>query len=163
VVTWSGSLTPLAGIYDPISGLFAPRVDGTGVTTIESIDQNDPTIINLSQAVGTSQAGAAYKFSKPSMSSPAIAGYNPATGKLDIGLDLLANFNPTDNEWVGVPHVIDFAQFAYQMLSLMSQIRNTNAKVPISVQVMSSVIGGLITNADLNGDHFHKTEIAYRT
>lgn len=136
------------------SGIFALRADQTGATTIESIDPNDPTIINLSQAVSTSQPGATYSFEKPSMTSNAIKGFNQAT--------LLTNFNPTNNEVAGVPDVLKFAQSAYQLISLMSQIPSEDQFAPISAQIVHNVIGGNITKAPLNGDSGHKTEVAFR-
>jgi hypothetical protein len=135
------------------SGISPLRADKTGATTIESIDPDGETI-HLSQAVGVSADGSTYSFAKPSMSSPAIAGYNQAT--------ILDNFTPTNNEISTVPNVLQFAQYAYQLLSLMSQIRNTG-NGPISTQILGNVIGGSITNADVNGDAFHHTEVAYRT
>lgn len=136
------------------SGIFALRPDQTGATTIESIDPVDPTIINLSQAVGISQVGATYSFFKPDMTSPAIHGFSEAV--------VLTNFTPTDNEVAGVPDVLKFAQFAYQMVSLMSQIPSEDQFAPISAQILHNVIGGNITKAPLNGDANHKTEVAYR-
>jgi hypothetical protein len=136
------------------SGIFALRPDQTGATTIESIDPNDDTIINLSQAVGMSQAGATYSFFKPSTTSPALQGFDQAA--------LLPNFNPTNHEVAGVPDVLKFSQFAYQLLSLMSQIPSEDQFAPISAQIIHNVIGGNITKAPLNGDAGHKTEVAYR-
>jgi hypothetical protein len=154
----TGSTIPNSppGEFDPKSGIFQLRDDQTGATTIESIDPNDDTIINLSQAVGTSQAGATYSFTAPSMDSPAIVGFNEASP--------LANFKPTDNEWAGVPHVLTFAQNAYQLLSLISQIPSSGASGgPISEQIIGNVIGGAITSEYVNPDHFDQTEDAYRT
>jgi hypothetical protein len=145
------------------SGILPTRAYGTGVTTIESIDSDDQTI-HLSQAVTHGGSGT-YSFSRPTMdpTQHAVVGYDPVTGKLDIGGGLLANFDPKDNEVSGVPDVLEFAQNVYQMLSLMSQIQ-ANAKVPASVQILYNVIGGSVTNADLRGDTaFHHIEVAYRT
>ncbi|MFO0810254.1 MAG: hypothetical protein U0746_16655 [Gemmataceae bacterium] len=134
------------------SGILARRSDGTGVTTIESID-SDGVTIHLSQSVGVSAAGSTYSFAKPTMASPAIVGANEAT--------LLTNFTPTDNEVAGVPNVLKFAQYAYQLLSLMSQVPNSG-NGPISVQVLGNVIGGNIAYASLNPDAFHHSEVAFR-
>lgn len=136
------------------SGIFPLRLDNTGATTIESIDPNDPTIINLSQAVSTSQAGATYSFYKPSMTSAAIHGFDPAT--------VLQSFAPTNLEDKGVPDVLKFAQNAYQLISLMSQIPSEDQYAPISAQIVHNVIGGNITKSALNGDANHKTEVAFR-
>jgi hypothetical protein len=154
LVTGSTATNSPPGDFDPNSGIVQLRADGTGATTIESIDPNDDTIINLSQAVGTSQAGATYSFFKPSMTSPAIQGFNQAT--------LLTNFTPTNNEVAGVPDVLKFSRSAYQLISLMSQIPSEDQFAPISAQIVHNVIGGNITKAPLNGDAGHVTEVAYR-
>src|SRR5262249_8253066 len=86
--------------------------------------------------------------------SPAIAGFDKKF--------LLPNFTPTDKEVAGVPRVKDFAQYAYQLLSLMSQIPSEDEFAPISAQIMHNVIGGNITKAPLNGDAEHKIEVAFR-
>src|SRR5262249_20071278 len=112
---------------------------------------------HLSQAVGVStdpkNYGSTYYFAKPSMDAPAVAGFSQAL--------LLKGFDPGINQPAGVD-ALKFAQYAYQLISLMSQIKDTG-KGPISAQVMGNVIGGNITNAAVNGDDFHHTEVAYRT
>jgi hypothetical protein len=142
-----------------VTGSAGSGMSTTSATTIESIDPDGKTI-HLSQAVGVStdptNYGSTYFFARPTMTSPAIAGFDQA-------VPLPKPLNPSDNKPDGVTDVKKFAQFAYQMLSLMSQIPSTSDDEPISAQVMGNVIGGNITNAALNGDAFHHTEVAYRT
>lgn len=164
LVTGSTIANSPPGQFDPKSGIFQLRADQTGSTTIESIDPKDPTIINLSQAVGTSQAGATYSFFKPSMTSPAVAGANQA--------QILTPFNPVawdpnnpgdqPNAVPGVTDVLAFAQSVYQLVGLMSQIPSEDKFSPISAQIVHNIIGGNITKDPLNGDINHKTEVAFR-
>jgi hypothetical protein len=135
------------------SGIAALRADGTGATTILSIDPDGVTL-HLSQAVGVSAPGSTYTFALPTMSSPGMVGFDQATP--------LAGFNPTDGEIAGVPKILDFAQNVYQLLSLMSQVPDTG-NGPISTQILGNVIGGNIAYETLNPDVFHNTEVAYRT
>ncbi len=135
------------------SGIAALSADGTGATTILSIDADGMTI-HLSQAVGVSQPDSTYSFAAPSMTSAAMAGFDQAT--------LLPGFNPQNNDVAGVPDVLAFAQNAYQLLSLMSQVPDSG-NGPISTQVLGNVIGGNIAFASLNPDVFHHTEVAFRT
>jgi hypothetical protein len=120
-----------------------------GATTIESIDPDHRTI-HLSQAVSLNVTGA-WDFTLPTMTGPAMAGFDPA--------NLLPDFAPADNQVSGVPNALQFAQYAYQLLSLMSQVplENTNP-----VDILHNVIGGNITKNGLNGDANHNTERAYR-
>jgi hypothetical protein len=134
------------------SGIRPLRADGTGATTILSID-SDGTI-HLSQTVGLSTDGATYSFAAPTMSSPAMVGFSEAT--------ILPGFNPRDNEIPGAPKVLDFAQNIYQLLSLMSQVPNSK-NGPISTQVLANVIGGNIRFPVLNPDVTQHTEVAYRS
>ena len=97
---------------------------------------------------GVSSGESTYTIAVPSMNSPAVVGLDQAT--------LLPGFNPTDNEIAGVPDVMDFAQNAYQLLSLMSQVPDSG-NGPISTQVLGNVIGGNIAFASLNPDVFHHT------
>jgi hypothetical protein len=134
------------------SGIFPLRPDGTGATTILSIDPDGT--IHLSQAVGFSAAGNTYSFAAPTMNSPAMVGFKEAT--------LLQGFNPKDNEVPGVAKVLDFAQNVYQLLSLMSQVPDLK-NGPISTQVLANVIGGNIRFPVLNADAFSHTEVAFRS
>src|SRR5262249_24525550 len=64
-----------------------------------------------------------------------------------------------------VPGVVDvkaFAQYAYQLVSLMSQIPSEDKYSPISAQIVHNIIGGNITKDPLNRDAFQKTEVAFR-
>jgi hypothetical protein len=125
-------------------GLFPP-----GVTTILSIDSDNRTI-HLSQKIALNITGK-WSFFKPTMTSPAIAAFDPA--------NLLTPFTPADSQVPGVPHVLQFAQNAYQLLSLMSQVPDENVK---AVDILHNVIGGNITKPGLNGDDNHNTEVAFR-
>src|SRR5262249_3934332 len=58
------------------SGIRALANDGTGATTILSIDPDGT--IHLSQTVGLSTGGATYSFAAPSMTSPAMRGFSEA-------------------------------------------------------------------------------------
>lgn len=136
----------------PGMAVTGPGITGAGVTTIESID-TDRRTIHLSQAVGLGSAGGSYGFAAPTMAAPAIAGFEDRL--------LLPGFRPADNEVAGIPNVLKYGQYVYQMLSLMSQIPPSGA-APVTVQVMIACIGGLVTDVHLNGDAFHRTEVAYR-
>jgi hypothetical protein len=120
-----------------------------GATTILSIDSDNRTI-HLSQAI-TLGITNKWSFFKPTMTSPAIAGWDPANE--------LTPFTPVDNQAAGVPHVLQFAQNAYQLLSLMSQVPDENTK---PVDILHNVIGGNITKPGLNPDGNHNTEVAFR-
>jgi hypothetical protein len=62
---------------DASTGIFQLRPDGSGATTILSIDADNETI-HLSQAVGVNTGNGPffYKFTKPTMNSPVMAGFS---------------------------------------------------------------------------------------
>jgi hypothetical protein len=146
----SGLVAGMLVSGDASTGIFQLRPDGSGATTILSIDPDNQTI-HLSQAVGVGSG--LYKFTKPAMNSPAMAG----VGQAQI-IDP-ADFTPADNQTPGVPHALDFARDTYLLLSLMSQIPTENVR---AVDILHNVIGGNIRKDGLNADAFSHTEVAYR-